>query len=321
VQVLLIGVVFYYLGRNIRGGWPEISGRDWQFNIPWLILSVVFLGGLFFGHAGCWLAILWRFKHPVPILPGIYVWFKSLLARYVPGNVLMVLGRVVMIEPYGVPKRISFTSVAYEQALVAASAATAIAIALPFLERLRDVSSLIWLVLIVPPLAIVGLHPLVLGRIGNWVFRKLKRETIEQFLPFRDITWIFGLYVISWLVAGMGLFSMMRAITEVDIADLPLVLVSAPLAWLASVLVFISPSGLGVRELVYSRLLISAFGNDTAVASAFAIVIRFWQTLVEIMFVVVVFALVKIRHAKVKPPSTEEIEAEAAAEDGLAPPL
>lgn len=320
LQLVLVGVVFYYLGRNIRAGWPEITNRDWQFDLPWLFLSVVFLGGLYFGHASCWLVILWRFKYPVPVLPGLYVWFKSLLARYVPGNVLMVLGRVVMIEPYGVPKRVSLTSVAYEQVLLAASAATAIATALPFLAELREPSDWIWLVMIVPPLAIAGLHPAFLGRVGNWVFRKMGRETIEEFLPFRDIIWIFGYYVIWWVVAGLGLFSMMRTVTHVDYSYLPLVIASAPLAWLVSVLVFISPSGLGVRELIYANVLSSAFGSEAGVASAFAIVIRFWQTLVEIGFVLVVFGLVKLRHVKVK---TVGVEGHVGIpeDEGSAPPL
>lgn len=320
MQIVLVGVVFYYLGNNIRSGWPEITSRDWQLNFLWLFLSILFLGGLYFGHASGWLAILWRFNHPVPFLPGLYVWFKSLLARYVPGNVLMVLGRVVMIEPYGVPKRVSFTSVAYEQVLLAASAAIAIAIALPFLAELRESSPLIWLVLAVPPLALVGLHPAILGRIGNWVFRKMGREIIEEFLPFRDIMWILSFYVIWWIVAGMGLFSMMRAVTSVSYSYLPLVLASAPLAWLVSVVVFISPSGLGVRELIYANVLSAAFASENAVASAFAIVIRFWQTLVEIVFVLVVMALVKIRHVKMK---SAAVEAHLGIPDdeGPAPPL
>ena len=52
-------------------------------------------------------------------------------------------------------------------------------------------------------------------------------------------------------------------------------------------LFFISPSGLGVREGVYAVTLDFAFKDDfpddyAGVAAAFAIVIRFWQTLVEI---------------------------------------
>lgn len=223
-----------------------------------------------------------------------------MLARYIPGNVVMVVGRVMMIEPYGVPKRASLTSVAYEQALLGASAATAIAIVLPFWPKLQNFSQMIWIVLIVPPLAIICLHPAILGRFGNYVFSKLKRETIEEFLPFMDVIGIFLFYCLFWIVAGLGMFAMVNTVTKIDLSDLPIIIASAPLAWLTSVLFFISPSGLGVREGVYAFTLDFAFESAGA-AAAFAILVRFWQTLVELALVAIIMALVKIRHIKIRP--------------------
>lgn len=318
IQIILVGIVFFFLGRKIYTEWPQIRSYPWQIDIRWLVLSVIFLSAMYTGHAAGWLIILKRFNYPVPILPGVYVWLKSLLARYVPGNVLMIVGRVMMIEPYGVPKHISLTSVAYEQALLAATATTAIALALPFWPKLQAFSGLIWAVLVIPPLALIGLHPAILGRFGNWVFRKLGRETIEEFLPFKDIIWIFLFYSFFWIVAGFGLFAMARAVTFVDYTDLPIVIASSPLAWLTSVLFFISPSGLGVREGVYAYTLDFAFESG-GVASAFAILLRFWQTLVEIAFVVLVMALVKAKHIKMK--AAKMVGGEMEKESDAAPPL
>ncbi|MFA5809515.1 MAG: lysylphosphatidylglycerol synthase domain-containing protein [Thermoleophilia bacterium] len=301
-QIFLIGIVFFFLGRKIYADWGNITSHDWQFDFYWLALSIIFFCMMYLGHAGGWLLILWRFKHSIPILPGIYIWFKSLLGRYVPGNVLMIVGRVMMTETYDVPKRVTLTSVAYEQALLAASATTVLAIALPFLPKLQDFSQLIWIALIVPPLAIIGLHPAVLGRIGNYVFRKLGRETIEVFLPFWEIIWVFLYYCFFWVVAGLALFSMIRTVTWADWSDLPIVIASTALAWMTSVLFFISPSGLGIREGVYAFTLDFVFEN-AGVASAFAILVRFWQTLIEIGLVFVLLAIVKIKHYKFKTPS------------------
>lgn len=312
-QIIIVGAVFYFMGKKIRTDWPEITSRDWQFDIPWLIFSLLMLLALYLGHACGWLIILKRFNHPVPFLPGLYVWCKSLLARYIPGNVMMVVGRVVMIEPYGVPKRVSLTSVAYEQALLLTSAATVIAVALPFWPKLQNFSQWIWLVLVVPPLAVIFLHPAMLNKVGNYLLRKVKREAIEDFLPFGDIVAIFFFYCFFWIVAGMGLFAMAQTVTNVSWSNFPIFVASTPLAWLTSVLFFISPSGLGVREGVYAYTLDFAFPDSNgepslAIASAFAILIRFWQTLVEIAAVTVVMTLVKIRHIKIKAASMKEIQ-------------
>ena len=102
-QIIIVGAIFYFLGKKIRQDWPEITSRDWQFSYPWLALSVIMLSIVYLGHACGWLIILWRFNHPVPFLPGLYVWCKSLLARYIPGNVVMIVGRVMMMSPTASP--------------------------------------------------------------------------------------------------------------------------------------------------------------------------------------------------------------------------
>jgi uncharacterized membrane protein YbhN (UPF0104 family) len=300
-QIIIIGVVFFFLGRVIVRDWQGITEYDWSFSIPWLLASLVLLASLYSGHASGWMIILWRFRYPVPFLPGFYVWSKSLLARYVPGNVLMIVGRVVMIKPYGVPQRVSFTSVAYEQFFLIASATVVLSIAVPFWDTIRDFSSLVWLILLVPVVTLLCLHPKVIGTVGNYAFKKIGREPIEQFLSFGDVIAIALYYCIFWVVGGAALFAMAHAVTpEINASDLPVCMASFPLAWLLSVLFFISPSGLGIREGVYAYTLGYAF-NSTGVASAFAILARFWYTLLEITFVLIIMGLVKLLHQKPEP--------------------
>lgn len=302
MQSLLVAIVFFFLGRAIHHDWSGIQSRDWRFEYQWLAASIIFLGGAYAGHASGWLLILWRFHHPVPYLPGFYVWSKSLLARYVPGNVLMIVGRMVMIEPYGVPKRVSLTSIAYEQALMVGSATTVLSIALPFWGTLRDKSPLIWLVMLVPPLMILGMHPRIMGTLGNAALKLARREPIEKFLHFGSVITLFLYYCFFWLISGLGLFAMVQAVTDVDFNTIPIFVATVPLAWLVSIFAFVFPSGLGIREGVYAVTLTFAFGNEEGVASAFALLARFWQTLIEIVFVLVVMGLVKARHLRLPSP-------------------
>ncbi len=63
-------------------------------------------------------AIVDRLHHPgPPPLVTLSIWARSLLGRYVPGNVLMVLGRVVLSHERGVPRRVTLAATVYEQAL------------------------------------------------------------------------------------------------------------------------------------------------------------------------------------------------------------
>ena len=71
-------------------------------------------------------AIIDRLHHPgPPALVTLSIWARSLLGRYVPGNVLMVLGRVVLSHERGVPRRATLAATVYEQALSLGVAAAA----------------------------------------------------------------------------------------------------------------------------------------------------------------------------------------------------
>ncbi len=298
MQAIIIAIVFYFLGRTIVHDWQGIKDYDWNFSLPWLLASLLMLAVTYTGHASGWLLILWRFKHPVPFLPGFYVWAKSLLARYVPGNVLMVVGRIMMIERYNVPKRVSLTSIAYEHVLLLASATIVLSISLPFWTTLREKSDMVWLLLLIPPLAVISLHPKIIGTVGNFVFTKLKREPIEEFLSFGSVIALTFYYCCFWMTGGTALFAMASAVTpQITLEALPVCLVSFPLAWIVSVAAFIFPSGIGIREGVYAATLSGVFGSE-GVASAFAILARFWWTLIEITFVVVIMGMVRLLHQK-----------------------
>lgn len=298
VQVILIGLVFFFLARAIHNDWSEITEYPWTFKLPWMLLSILFFTATYIGHSLGWLLLLRLFKQKVPFLPVMYVWFKSLIARYVPGNVLMIVGRVMMIKPYGVPKRISLTTIAYEQALLVVSATIVLSIALPFWSDLRAISDWIWLVLVVPPVAVVMMHPAIMGRLGNMAFRLIGRDPIEEFLPLRSVLGLIAMYCFFWVTSGTALFAMARAVTDqIVLADIPITIASVPLAWLVSVMFFIFPSGLGVREGIYSYTLRFAFDSE-GVASAFAILARFWQTLIEVGIVFITMGFIKLWYEK-----------------------
>ena len=83
-----------------------------------------------------------------------------------PGSVLYVLGRVLLSERAGVPRRITIASIVYEQAI---SATSAIVVAAYFIINHPDLQGqpLRWAVLLLIPAAIAVLHPRVFGPLAE----------------------------------------------------------------------------------------------------------------------------------------------------------
>src|SRR5690606_14280933 len=73
-----------------------------------------------------YILVLERLHRPCPPRPVVLsIWAKSLLGRYVPGSVLMVLGRVVLSHDRGVPRRATAAAMVYELILSVGVAALA----------------------------------------------------------------------------------------------------------------------------------------------------------------------------------------------------
>ena len=119
------------LAWTVVDAWDVVTSFDWQVSAGWLALAVVLALGSLLLSALAYEAILGGLHHPAPpVVSTVSAWARSLLGRYVPGNVLMVVGRAVMAEAHGVPKRITVAATTYEQviALVAASLLAVVAL-------------------------------------------------------------------------------------------------------------------------------------------------------------------------------------------------
>ena len=103
-----------------------------------------------------------------------------------PGSVLYVLGRVLLSERAGVPRRITIASIVYEQAI---SATSAIVVASYFIINHPDLQGqpLRWAVLLLIPAAIAVLHPRVFGPLANRALRAFGREPLPAVMPLRGV--------------------------------------------------------------------------------------------------------------------------------------
>lgn len=204
----------------------------------------------------------------------------------------MVVGRVVMAERIGVPKRVTLASIVYELGMGLGTAVMVGAYFVIDLPRLSDQPARFGILVLIPIILTV-LHPRVFGPLTNFALGKLGREPLPSTLAFGRVVGFASLYLVAWAAIGLGLFSFASALHHFDLADLPYVGASYPVAFCVAVLTFIVPSGLGTRD----AALATAISAVTAVtvATAVAVAFRILQTGVELLYVAVVVALAKRR--------------------------
>ena len=298
VVVLVIGSMVGFVVSQ----WDRLPDFEWRFEPGWLALAVPCVAAFYLLHAECWRAIVHGLGEPLAGREGRAAWGESILARYVPTNVLMVVVRILLAERLGVARRVTVASMFYELG-IAVSAATIVGayfvITMPILQDLP----IRYGVLLVVPAVLIGLHPRVFHPLADAVLRRFGREPLPATLSFARVTLLLAVYVVSWVAVGTGVFAFASALHPVAPDDYPFVAAAQAVAFGVAVVTLISPSGLGPRDAALAAAL--AVVLPLTVATAIAIAFRLFQTAVELCFVGVVAAMARRSRRPVAPRRTE----------------
>jgi len=280
VQLALVAATLYFLAAYLLRSWSTITAYAWSFDPKWLVLSAAAFLVFYLSQTVSWWYLLRGCGAPSPFWPAAATWAKSILARYVPGNVFMFVGRAWMSHAQGLPVERVSAAMVYEQAIGLCSALITVAVLFPFWEYRPGTTALS---LIAIPVFVALMHPRLFGPLASRLLRLLHRPPLDVTVAFRSVVGLLAFFVLAWLVAGAGAWSLARAVTGIGVDALPLVVVAYAFAYVVGMAAFIFPSGIGVREAVLTA---SLSGHLPAgVVLAWAVLLRLWVTAMELAFV------------------------------------
>ena len=310
LQIGLAVVVFGFLVLTVVNQWSEIKSAGVHFHVGWLIPAIVILPAFYVLSALGWDLTLRFLGYGIGFGRAQVAWGQPLLARYVPGSVLYVLGRVLLSERAGVPRRITIASIVYEQAI---SATSAIVVAAYFIINHPDLQGdpIRWAVLALIPIAIVLLHPRVFGPLANKALGAFGREPLPAVISLRGVISLIAFYSLNWVVVAFGIYCVARSVTYIPFDDLLLVGSAQAIGYFAALVTLVAPAGLGVRDAAFAWAVKAAVpGNSFAVGSLIAIAVRGVMTVAELIYVAAVTALGRREgwsiHTGILHPSAEE---------------
>jgi hypothetical protein len=274
-------VVVLGVGLAVVAGVGDLPEVDWRFRPAALLLSIAAFSIYLFGSAEIWRRLLRALGPELPPLRASATWFGSGLGRYVPTALLLPMLRMAMAEREGVPKRITLATVAYELALYFSAS---VVIGAYFVITLPDLDGIWqrWLVLALPAIALVAIHPRVFHPLADWALMRTGRAPLPFSLPGLRTLEFVGLYAAASLVAGVGVYCMAQAIFPVGTDNVLSVVSSWAVANTVAILAFIIPGALGAREASMAVALSPVM--PTAPAIAVAVLARIVQMTLEVVF-------------------------------------
>jgi hypothetical protein len=284
-------LVLGFMAWALVDGWSTVSSYDWDLEPGLLVLGILVMLLFYLASALGYGAIIDRLHHPGPrALVTLSIWARSLLGRYVPGNVLMVLGRVVLSHERGVPRRSTLAATVYEQALSLGVAAAASVIFIGVYGGRSD--SRLWLLALVP-LGLVLLDPRIFGPVSSWLLRKAGREPLPRLLAPRPLAGLLGWYVVIAVLCGLGIWLLVRSAAGAEAGGPAFVGLAFLLSFAVSMIAFVFPAGLGVREGAFALALSQNVPGSVAVA--LSVGTRLMLSLVELAFIGAVVLLERRR--------------------------
>lgn len=227
-------------------------------------------------HIALWRSLLGTLGTPLSGRPARAIWSVSNLARYVPTGLLAPAARIAMSTREGIPRSASLAASGYELALSLLGAAVLSASLL-----VREGAAVRWTAGAVVAGTLVSLHPGVQTWAIELAQRRLGRPLALSPLPLMVSARVTVLYALSFVVGGLGLCAVVQGLHDIATGDLPTVLAVVAFGYVAGVVGFLLPGGIGVREVAIAGALATVV--PFAVGIAAAIVLRLLQLAVELL--------------------------------------
>jgi hypothetical protein len=221
---------------------------------------------------------------------AFHVYLVSTIAKYLPGKVMLVAGRAMMVQERGQSAALGMSSTVLEAgfSLLGAACVGITAFVLAQGQTWSEHGGLIgWavfamLLVLVPGL--IGLHPRILGpslQIASRIAPRRMALNLGAAPAYRTSLLVFSAHVLSRAIGACALFSVVRSVYPVDMGWLPLLAGASAASYLFGFALPFAPAGLGAREGMLTLVLATVM--PAPVAAIISVLDRIVSILAELL--------------------------------------
>jgi uncharacterized membrane protein YbhN (UPF0104 family) len=278
--ILVIALIFGYIGQELRRNWTTLSQIRWLDYLPQLFLH--FLGLLFMQALMCvaWKWILQKHDTQLSLGPLIYSYFVPNLGKYIPGKVMFLAGRIEFTYRFGGTRAIGLSAFILEFSF--AMLATGIflpACLFTFLDAPLFEQATFYTLVVFAYLAVIFKSNLFF-QVLNRLLVLIRQPPLAAKMNSTDTAELIAIYIVVWALYGGACSLLTLSVADLDVHYFLPVASIYIVAWLIGFLSVFTPGGLGVREAViifFLQLLI-----DSTLAALLALVARLTWTFAEL---------------------------------------
>jgi uncharacterized membrane protein YbhN (UPF0104 family) len=275
----VIVIIFAFLIRNLVTNWSKIPFESLHANVLLIILSFCALIMNFLCYGKSWQQIMRALGAPITFSQSIWMIATTQIGKYLPGKVWYMVGRVYI----GRQARLDGKKLALSMVLEACLLHVTGGIIFLISTLISGNYNIGWVIIsiILISMALIILHPKILGRVANFFLRILKKPQIESTLTYPQIIKISVYFFGLWIGQVIGFYLLVTAIYQIPLYYVPTLAAVYTLAWISGSVAVFAPAGLGVREGVMTLMLSPILPMPLAIAISF--ITRVWVSIFEIL--------------------------------------
>ncbi len=262
----------YYLYRADYLTMPKV--HSWVFAA---ISIVLLLLGFLFQNVN-WQRILKVFNVNTSLKTSSISVGLSIFMKYIPGKVMVVLGRAAYIsEKKGVPI-VHVTTASLLSQIISLWVGFLLG-SIALINAEIDIAWKVVSAIIFVGLSVTLFVPQLPEKAFGLLFKILKKDSSYPKITQKQILVVLPTYILTWLFWGFGFYFLTLALSEIT---LPLIYgMVFPLAGTLAIVSLFAPGGVGIREgLLVSSMVI--YGIPIQQATAIALASRLWFLIGEL---------------------------------------
>jgi uncharacterized membrane protein YbhN (UPF0104 family) len=259
-------VLFAAVGIAVARSWTEVRETVAQIELGQLATAeALVMAGLLLSVL-TWRRALREVGAKVRTSTASKIYLLGQLGKYIPGSLWAIAAQTELARGAGVLRSRALTA---SLVAVGVNTVTGLALGLCLLPASTGMepSRMLALVLLVGCCTLV-LSPPVLSRLVDACLRLIKRPALARPISWLGIAETCGWSLGTWLTYSLGVWVLTVAAGAPAATALLLCLAGVPLAMTLGVLVFVAPSGIGVREIVLITVLAPVLERPEALAVA-----------------------------------------------------
>ncbi len=278
---IVLILISYYLINN----YESLKSVRWWENPGFLSFHIMLLVLTFVLFVTAWQRLLKTIGIHEGLKVAGYTWLVSNIGKYVPGKILMVAGRIALLNNIGVRPATAAAVVIWEHIIVILATMPFSLFILLNYSGYYSLKIIISVMFVLFSIILIALNPSIVGKMINYFLNLFKRPPLEYILQRKAVMYFFIFYLITWIVYGLSGVTLAYVFGFEDKIPLFLLFNVFIFSWLMGFVSIITPGGLGVREGIMI-LMISPYVpmNELIVFTLFA---RITWTITELFGVLV----------------------------------